>query len=208
MTSDDARRTRRRRGFRPVMWILIGLTVMALHVMAAGRASAVLDHSPTDATAAEQTVRTLVGPHPESVQRVLPTDFAAVMGYRPVLESGYPANPDGGCSSPIPLPERFENACRTHDFGYDLLRYAQRTGRPLGPWARPALDHMLIERMHAACHDPVCSAAAELSRAGLALNTWRQYSGPPAPSESMTTIAASTAVRVIAEVGGHSGVAR
>ncbi|WP_244332183.1 hypothetical protein [Gordonia polyisoprenivorans] len=208
MTSDDARRTWRRRGFRPVMWILIGAAVLVLHVMATGRASAVHDHSPTDTTAAEHTVHVLVGPDPESVLRVLPTDFEAVMGYRPLLENGYPANPDGGCSSPIPLPERFEPACRTHDFGYDLLRYAQRTGHPLGPWARPALDHMLIERMHAACHDPVCSAAAELSRVGLALNTWRQYSGPPAPSESMTTIAASTAVRVIAEIGGDSGVAR
>ncbi|MGC5246892.1 hypothetical protein ACPXB3_08210 [Gordonia sp. DT219] len=209
MTSEDSSYTWRRAALRRTVWLLLGLAVIAVHMMSAGRAPATADAgTPIGANAAAQTLQTLVGPRPEATIRYLPADFATVMGYRPRLAGGYPINPDGGCSSPIPLPTRFEPACRTHDFGYDLLRYAQRTGKPLGPWARPALDHMLVERMRALCHDPACGTAAELAGAALAVNTWRQHSGPPAASESMTTIVASTAVRVIAEIGGGVGGSR
>ncbi|RRQ00069.1 hypothetical protein CXF43_09290 [Corynebacterium bovis] len=67
------------------------------------------------------------------------------------MVDGHPENPGGGCSSPVPLPARFEPACRTHDLGYDLLRVAGRRGEPVPPAIRRGLDRQLADRMHAAC---------------------------------------------------------
>lgn len=137
---------------------------------------------------ATTAVRALVGSDPASMMRALPTDFASVMGYRPVLDGHYPINPAGSCSSPVPLPSRFEPLCRTHDLGYDLLRYAQAKDQPLGSWARLSLDSMLIRRMSAACTNPICDASARVARFGLGLNTWRQYDAAPIAGESSGAI--------------------
>jgi hypothetical protein len=85
--------------------------------------------------------------------------------------------------------------CKTHDFGYDLLRLADKDGRPLDGWARIALDQMLVDRMHQVCDDPACDWAADLARMGLSFNTWRQQSGVPVARESFPAIVASTFVR-------------
>lgn len=146
-------------------------------------------------TPAGATVAALVGAEPALALAVLPANFEQEMGYRPLIIDDAPINPQGDCSSPIPLPGRFESACKVHDFGYDLLRLAGKDGRPLGGWARLALDQMLIDRMHDSCTNVVCDWAADLARAGLAFNTWRQRSGVPVGKESLTTIAASTVVR-------------
>ncbi len=111
----------------------------------------------------------------------VPGDFAAVMGYRPRTVDGTLANPYGDCSSPVPLPGEFDTACKVHDLGYDLLRYARESGGELGPWARRSLDERLDADMHAACEvraDPrsraFCSAMADVAITAVGGNSWRQ----------------------------------
>ena len=115
----------------------------------------------------------------------LPTGFADAMGYSPVTEPGFTSgavlvDPQGDCSSPVPLPSSFETACRIHDLGYDLLRYARDTGKELGPDARRELDAMLARQLHAACGseagraDFTCRPAAHVATTFVALNSWRQ----------------------------------
>ena len=87
---------------------------------------------------------------------VLPADFASVMGYVPAEEAGpdgrlLAVRSDATCSSPFGGTRYgFDQACRVHDLGYDLLRYAARTGQPLGSSARQALDAAFGERMRRA----------------------------------------------------------
>lgn len=151
------------------------------------------------ATAAERAIAALVSDHPATALAEIPEDFAARFGYTPTIVDGRPLNPHGGCSSPIPLPDRFTDACRAHDLGYDLLRYAAAAGRPAAGWARTALDATLIDDMHATCDDAGCDAAAETARIGLAMNTWRQRSGPPV-KESGTRIATTYLTRTLEAV--------
>lgn len=135
-------------------------------------------------------IAALTGSHPTEALASLPADFADRFGYRPVVLSGAPANPYGGCSSPIPMPAQFENLCKTHDLGYDLLRSATAHGHPLSGWARERLDSSLVDRMYATCHDPGCTTAAGLAESALAVNTWRQHAGNPGP-ETAAQIASS-----------------
>ncbi len=116
----------------------------------------------------------------------VPADFGAVAGYTPARVDGMLIAPHGSCSSPVPLPAEFDSACKAHDLGYDLLRYADRTGAPLGPWARQVLDHALAERMHTACaRRPEllsrgrCDAMATVAAVAVDLNSMRQDYGVP-----------------------------
>jgi hypothetical protein len=106
------------------------------------------------------------------------------LGYSPVVDAGYPANPEGRCSSPVPLPQDFEPACRTHDLGYDLLRIADSRGQEIPDWIRPALDRQLVHRMNESCSGDVaeliwCSVLAAGVSVVLGVNTWRQHNGAP-----------------------------
>ncbi|MCK8616389.1 hypothetical protein [Gordonia sp. C13] len=141
----------------------------------------------------------LTGPVPSTMMDVLPTRFDAHMGYTPTVVSGVPVDPDGDCSSPVPLPDRFTPLCRTHDLGYDLLRAAAADGRPLGSWARFALDRMLIDAMQRSCSNPVCDAAARIARVGLAWNTWRQYGGAPTQQETIPQLVSTTVERALVD---------
>ena len=141
----------------------------------------------------------LVGPHPATALASLPPSFVAAQGYSPPVVDGYPVDPGGDCSSPVPLPEHFTPLCRTHDLGYDLLRAAQRNGKPLGAWARIALDRMLIDRMYASCRTAACTTATHGARIGLAWNTWRQYGGPPARGESLSALVHTTVERALVD---------
>ncbi|WP_157556605.1 hypothetical protein [Nocardia acidivorans] len=122
--------------------------------------------------------------HPDP--SAIPEDFVAEAGYRPVVEASMLVNPQGDCSSPVPLPREFDIACKAHDLGYDMLRYAGSHGQPLGPWARQAADAALDERMHASCltrGDALDRAGCEFM-AGVAatfvdLNSIRQGYGVP-----------------------------
>lgn len=120
----------------------------------------------------------------------IPADFRAVAGYTPARVDGMLVAPQGSCSSPVPLPAEFETACRAHDLGYDLLRYADRTGAPLGPWARQELDRTLAERMHTACAQRPellprarCAVMAEVAEIAVDLNSMRQDYGVPVVEE-------------------------
>ncbi|GAA4395823.1 hypothetical protein [Tsukamurella soli] len=132
------------------------------------------------ATPAGAAVYALTGSTPTDALRFIPRDFAVGAHYTPILRDGVPAKPTGGCSDKgVPFPETFMPICAAHDLGFDLLRYAAHTGHPLGPWARKALDAMLIKRMYAECRDSLCRTAAQSANVGLKFNTWRQFYGVP-----------------------------
>lgn len=170
--------------------ILGGLLLPGAAATGTAHHDAPIDIAPAAAdlrTPAGRAVWALTSERPGQRRTVdVPADFGRVMGYRPVFEDHRPANPTGDCSSPIPLPTHFAPYCRTHDFGYDLLRYAARTGHPLGGWARLRVDRMLVDLMADSCHTPWCAAAAQLADAGLRFNTWRQFDGPPVPESGVT----------------------
>lgn len=146
----------------------------------------------------------LTGPRPADARGLLPDSFRRELGYRPPVVNGYPVDPTGDCSSPVPLPDRFTILCATHDFGYDVLRAAAHHGTPLGPWARFSLDHMLVERMRASCTDTVgtCVAAAQLARIALAWNSWRQRGGPPIAGEDIGALISTSAERAVESMRG------
>jgi fucose 4-O-acetylase-like acetyltransferase len=123
----------------------------------------------------------------------VPADFAAVMGYTPVparMVDGTVrlAKPTGACSAPGGgAPFGFEQACRVHDYGYDLLRYAHATGQSLTGEARRRLDAMFGHDLRARCRAlgggparAACGLTAWLFGAGVRFNSWRQGDGYPA----------------------------
>ena len=87
----------------------------------------------------------------------VPGDFPAVMGYMPVparMADGTVrlAKPAGACSAPGGgAPFGFEQVCKVHDYGYDLLRYAHAGGQRLTAEARRQLDAMFDWDLHARC---------------------------------------------------------
>lgn len=174
------------------LFLALGLVA----VQARGLPGADAEPLPADlATPAGAAIMALTGPEPTDALADLGAPPRIVLGYDPVIIDGAPANPRGGCSTPVPLPDRFEPLCRIHDLGYDLLRLATRSGRPLGPWARQRLDHALVEAMHRSCTDPVCEVQADVADVGLRFNTWRQRSSAPVTHEDMGSIALSVVVR-------------
>jgi phospholipase A2-like protein len=123
----------------------------------------------------------------------VPADFDSVMGYTPVPtrmpdETVRLAKPDGACSAPGGgAPFGFEQACKVHDYGYDLLRYAHATGERLTAEARRQLDAMFGRDLHARCQATMhglpgagCHAVVEVFNWGVSFNSWRQRYGNPA----------------------------
>ncbi|HEX6335439.1 MAG TPA: phospholipase A2 [Jiangellaceae bacterium] len=121
----------------------------------------------------------------------IPADFGDVMGYDPVVLEApdrvrVPVKPAGECSSAFGATTfDFNLACEHHDLGYDLLRYAARTGGELGPWARRAIDDRLAAMMHEQCTaidgGPACRTVAWISEYAVRANSWRQGQGVPVP---------------------------
>ncbi|MCP2261464.1 phospholipase A2 [Streptoalloteichus tenebrarius] len=121
----------------------------------------------------------------------LPDDFAHLLGYQPVTVRFPDGNlraihPRGDCSSPGGATRfDFDAGCKAHDLGYDVLRYADKKGHPLGQDARRGVDDQLGADMHARCSAqrglevPICHAVAETYSAGVGFNSWRQRYGPP-----------------------------
>ncbi|MCM6776550.1 hypothetical protein NDR87_21640 [Nocardia sp. CDC159] len=135
---------------------------------------------------ARRAVAELAGARPWSAP--IPADFAASAGYRPTVSQGLLVAPNGDCSAPIPLPDEFETACKAHDLGYDLLRYAARGGHPLGPWARQRIDAALEQHMHSACQGRAdsfaraeCHVLATVASTAVDLNSRRQDYAAPMP---------------------------
>lgn len=114
----------------------------------------------------------------------LPEEITGELGYQPVVVDGVPSDPEGDCSSPVPLPASFTPACLTHDLGYDLLRVADATGEDIPRGVRPALDRQLASRMTGSCTDAGlrgagCRAMANVADAAVTANSWRQNDGAP-----------------------------
>jgi peptidoglycan/LPS O-acetylase OafA/YrhL len=122
----------------------------------------------------------------------VPADFAPVMGYTPVparMADGTVrlAKPTGACSAPGgKAPFGFEQVCKVHDYGYDLLRYAHAGGQQLAREARRQLDAMFDRDLHARCQTRHglarvgCHLLAEGFTAAVSVNSWRQHYGNPA----------------------------
>jgi len=136
--------------------------------------------------------RLVAAPTGQSPLRAVPADFSAVMRYAPVpvrMADGVVrlAKPDGACSAPGGgRPFGFERVCKVHDYGYDLLRYANATGQVLTGEARRQLDGMFDRDLHAQCratrHGVAvlgCDTVAEAFTAGVSFNSWRQHYGNP-----------------------------
>jgi hypothetical protein len=137
-------------------------------------------------SAARAAVAAVTTQPAEAGAAAIPADFESVMGYRPQVRHGVLVDPDGSCSSPLPLPRGFALACAEHDLGYDLLRYADLGGAPLGPWARTAVDDRMVQRMRAVCTDldpgiqrALCSTADDVAGLAVEVNSLRQLRGVP-----------------------------
>jgi uncharacterized membrane protein len=144
---------------------------------------------------------------PRVVEALLPADFEAVMGYRPVVvrQGGDDVleRRSGSCSSPFGATRYdFSTACRQHDLGYDLLRYADRTGQPLGAWARAAVDGAFQRHLHARCHTLGCDAAADVYAGAVAVNSVRQLYRVPTVETSTSWLVAAGAGTLALLLGG------
>lgn len=186
--SYDHPRPKRRR-FRRVSrsaWVGAALAGLAFTAVSPPASEAVALDGSVAAPAGSAVVSLTSGDPGAAAAAAIPRDFGTRMGYEPVVRQGLLVAPDGNCSSPVELPREFETACMAHDLGYDLLRYAERTGTPLGPWARQALDRALGVRLHQACDahtTPMvrtrCETLAEIAATAVDLNSRRQNYGVP-----------------------------
>lgn len=130
------------------------------------------------ATAALTAARALADGVPGT--SVVGPDVVDDLGYAPGLEQRLASRDTGDCSSPVPLPESFEPACRVHDLGYDLLRVGHRRGATIPGGLRADLDALLAQQMRDACGDRVaCRAMARIATVAVHVNTVRQGHGAP-----------------------------
>jgi Prokaryotic phospholipase A2 len=162
---------------------------------------------------------------------VIPSDFFREMGYLPTVERldgrAELVNPGGGCSSPFGSTQfGFDLACKHHDLGYDVLRYAARSGEPLGPSARQAIDRRFGTDLSARCSQVAgdeatlgrqmavgveCRASALGYVGGVEINSWRQGWGTPGiesgwswvAAGGMGLVAAIVAALVLTGYAGH-----
>jgi hypothetical protein len=144
--------------------------------------------------AADRALAELVGGDgsPEGSVVALPR-FREVMGYVPgrVRLAPDPAprliKPGGACSSPIGATWfDFDWPCKAHDLGYDLLRYADRTGVRLEGDARRRIDDRFALDLHNHCATTrtglakgVCETFGWIYAGVARLNSWRQRYGAP-----------------------------
>ncbi|MCU1683344.1 MAG: hypothetical protein JWQ81_4083 [Amycolatopsis sp.] len=192
----EERPARVRRPLSTSAWFLMLALVVLGFGMVASRPPAPPDQGPPqgDVLAAQNAIEALVhpGPAPTALAK-LPPDFTAVMGVTPGILGAKDGtvravHTDGGCSAPWGDDNTkwdYSVPCKAHDLGYDLLRYADRKGHPLGPEVRAALDNRLSADMHATCglnpmnSETSCQVVASLYSAGLVVNSWHQRWGPP-----------------------------
>lgn len=177
--------------------LVVATVALAISSPATAIAAAKATESPAEPTPAAVAVAALTSESVPVAAEAIPADFASVMGYRPEVRDDRLVDPDGDCSSPVPLPAEFSLACAEHDLGYDLLRYAELTGDQVGGWARHAIDDRLDERMRAACAQrssgagrAVCATAATTATAGVELNSIRQLQQVPEESVGSLSVSA------------------
>ncbi|MGW5438903.1 hypothetical protein [Nocardia asteroides] len=162
-----------------------GLAMAAAVVMSAPGAMGTTPGGGTENAAAAAVVRALTDDDPDATS-LIPRDFGYKFGYDPARQDGLLVNPNGSCSSPVTLPAEFAAACKAHDLGYDMLRYAERVDEPLGQWARRSVDAALNRRIHAACElrddefsRARCSVMADIAFTAVDVNSRRQEYGAP-----------------------------
>ncbi len=172
---------------------VITLAVFVCGVVASRPASGDSGAPPSaDVIAAANAVHAFVEPSATHDPHLnLPSDFAQETGRDPKTITAPDGtlrvvDSSGGCSGPAGDTEwDFSAACRAHDLGYDLLRYADHKGQPLGQYARKALDDRLATDLHTQCRlnprgaEETCHAVAETYALGLKFNSWRQRWGAP-----------------------------
>ncbi|MEV0360227.1 hypothetical protein AB0H71_29640 [Nocardia sp. NPDC050697] len=165
---------------------VLALVVAPALTLTAGEsaASAPAPAEDSDAAAAVRALST------DDLDLTVPQGFPELFGYHPALLDGLVVRPDGGCSSPVTLPAEFELPCKGHDLGYDLLRFADGRGAPLGPWARRDLDAALTAHLHRACEVRAdefsrsrCHFMADVASAAVSANSHRQDFGVPVVEE-------------------------
>lgn len=188
---------KRRRGrLATSAWLLVLVLTVVTFGFLASRSEAPPEQGPPrgDVAAAQRAVQALLDPERAgSAVELLPADFTAVTE----AEAGTERAPDGtvrsvhlggGCSTPWGDDATrwdYSTACRAHDLGYDLLRYAEEKGHPLQPVLREGLDDRLSADMRAMCgvnpqgSPRLCESVASVYSAGLVLNSWHQRWGPP-----------------------------
>jgi hypothetical protein len=121
-----------------------------------------------------------------------PADFEKVMGYSPyAIQTKHGQrmqDPHGSASAPgkIGPDQEFDPAAKTHDYGYDLLRYYDRKGTPLGPEARKAADKLFREDLFHYANDQKgfgdrwkFRSWAQIYASAVELNSRAQGYGPP-----------------------------
>jgi hypothetical protein len=174
------------------------LVVVAILVFVCGVIASRPNEPPPTAPGAAATptatfLGAVVAPAPgENPLAGMPTDFPEVAGYTPQValhsDSTLRAvKPHANCSAPLlgAGPFDFSLACQVHDLGYDILRYADATGRPLGPDARRAVDHTWEHLMDARCAaytdvaQRACHTTAAVYSFAVWANSWRQRFGTP-----------------------------
>lgn len=176
-------------------WLTVVVLLAAGFAVVASRARAPQVREPTgDAAKAERAIEDLLAPRSgRDPMADLPADFTAVTGHTPVHlpapdGTTRAVHPGGGCSSPWGDDNTrwdYSVGCKAHDLGYDLLRYADAKGQPLGPDLRERLDDRLSADMHGMCvlnprgSAGLCQVVASLYSVGLVVNSWHQRWGPP-----------------------------
>lgn len=121
-----------------------------------------------------------------------PADFKQVMGYEPyAIQTKHGQrmqDPFGDASAPgkIGPDKEFDPAAKTHDYGYDLLRYYAKKGTPLAPEARKAADAQFRRDLFDYANDQKgfgsklkFKAWAQIYATAVELNSRRQNYGPP-----------------------------
>ncbi|WP_165960343.1 phospholipase A2 [Actinocrispum wychmicini] len=174
--------------------IAVIVAALGFGVVASRPAPPPSDIAPGDVAAAARVIEALLRPD-SGVDPIslLPPDYHTVMQAVP----GHLRAPDGtlravhldgGCSTPFGDDNTewdYSVGCKAHDFGYDVLRYADRKGHPLPAYLRRDLDNQLSKDMHAQCvlnprgSAGKCEAVADLYTVGLIVNSWHQRWGPP-----------------------------
>lgn len=118
-----------------------------------------------------------------------PEGFASALGYEPALvrtDAGWrftkPAAVDGKCSGPLGGLRNawgFESACRTHDYGYDLVRF--------GVGDRAAADDLFYRDLMTLCRNrnglsgAGCRTVAHWAKGLLDVGDWTGFDPEPDP---------------------------
>ena len=154
-----------------------------------------------ESRAAAHAVAVVTGLADGDPAAAIPADFTDVMGYVPavVVTPGgdhVVVKQSGECSSAFGATTfDFALACKHHDLGYDLLRYAARTGGELGPWARRAIDDRFAAMMQQRCvaidSGPACRLVAWTAEHAVRANSWRQGQGVPVPERGAPYLGAA-----------------